>query len=84
MAVVGLLALKVVLSVRLAGRISLNASGKRIFESRNCSVLARLHADAGTVAVLMIWMHEKRQRWREPISWYSWSIAPLRVVSRYS
>lgn len=30
------------------------------------------------------WMQGPRTRWREPISWYSCSTAPLSVVSRYS
>lgn len=30
------------------------------------------------------WMQGKRTRWRDAISLYIWSTAPLRVVSRYS
>lgn len=43
-----------VLNSLLLGRSSVRVSGNLILESRNCIVLARLQADAGTVAVLMI------------------------------
>ncbi|KAJ6766890.1 hypothetical protein OIU79_022789 [Salix purpurea] len=36
------------------------------------------------VAVLMIWMHGNLTLWRDAISVYICSTAPLRVVSRYS
>ncbi len=54
-ATVGRLALYSVRYSGAEGRASLWVMGKRILESWNCMVLARLHADAGTVAVLIIY-----------------------------
>ncbi len=54
MATVGLLALYSVLYSGADGRAILRVSGNLILESWNCMTLARLQAEAGTVAVLMI------------------------------
>lgn len=58
--------------------------GNLMLESWNCFTLARLVSAALTVAVLMTCSADARTRWREPISWYSCSMAPFSVTSRYS
>lgn len=53
----GLDALYVVLSFLVGGLTFLNTNGNLILELWNCLVLSLLQSFAGTVAVLMIWMH---------------------------